>query len=70
LTSQEIEAVAGNGGQELRTWLVMAAALNFAPGQSLGYSAMPEWLTGMGVALLHPSDHPTKIVMQGGEARR
>jgi 2,3-dihydroxyphenylpropionate 1,2-dioxygenase len=70
MTSQDIEAVAGNGGQELRTWLVMAAALDFAPGQSLGYSAMPEWLTGMGVALLHPSPHPTKMVLRSEEARR
>jgi 2,3-dihydroxyphenylpropionate 1,2-dioxygenase len=51
-TSEAIEAVAGNGGQELRTWLMMAAALGFAPGRKLAYSAMPEWLTGMGVAVI------------------
>lgn len=54
MTTAEIEAVAGNGGQELRTWLVMAAALGFAPGKALAYSPMPEWLTGMGVAVLEP----------------
>ncbi|MFE2043130.1 catechol 1,2-dioxygenase [Streptomyces sp. NPDC059477] len=55
LSSEQIEAVAGNGGQELRTWLAMAAALGFAPGRSLTYAPMPEWLTGMGVALIDPA---------------
>jgi 2,3-dihydroxyphenylpropionate 1,2-dioxygenase len=54
MTTAEIEAVAGNGGQELRTWLVMAAALGFAPGKTLVYSPMPEWLTGMGAAVIEP----------------
>ncbi|HWC23881.1 MAG TPA: hypothetical protein VG502_16415 [Flexivirga sp.] len=55
LTTAELEKIAGNGGQELRTWLVMAAALGFAPGTSLGYSPMPEWLTGMGAAVIEPA---------------
>ena len=55
MTTAEIEAAAGNGGQELRTWLVMAAALGFAPGTPLAYAAMPEWLTGMGVAVIEPA---------------
>jgi len=57
LTTPQIEARAGNGGQELRTWLVMAAALGFAPGKALAYSPMPEWLTGMGVAVIEPAAH-------------
>ncbi|WP_432875351.1 hypothetical protein ACQPYH_23950 [Kribbella sp. CA-245084] len=56
MTSADLEAVAGNGGQELRTWLVMAAALGFAPGQRLAYAPMPEWLTGMGVAVIDPAE--------------
>lgn len=55
LSTAELEEIAGNGGQELRTWLVMAAALGFAPGSSLCYSPMPEWLTGMGAAVIEPS---------------
>ena len=55
LSSAELEEVAGNGGQELRTWLVMAAALGFAPGNALCYAPMPEWLTGMGVAVIDPN---------------
>ncbi|WP_439657645.1 hypothetical protein ACSHWB_35370 [Lentzea sp. HUAS TT2] len=54
LTAEEIGEAAGNGGQELRSWLVMAAALGFAPGRALAYSPMPEWLTGMGVAVIRP----------------
>jgi 2,3-dihydroxyphenylpropionate 1,2-dioxygenase len=59
MTSAQLAAVAGNGGQELRTWLVMAAALGFAPGDPLAYSPMPEWLTGMAVAVLDPPPVPT-----------
>jgi 2,3-dihydroxyphenylpropionate 1,2-dioxygenase len=54
-TSEQVEAAAGNGGQELRTWLTMAAAVGFAPGRRLAYSPMPEWLTGMGVAVIDPA---------------
>jgi 2,3-dihydroxyphenylpropionate 1,2-dioxygenase len=46
---------AGNGGQEIRTWLVMAAALGFAPGRVLAYEELPEWLTGMAVAVIEPN---------------
>lgn len=53
-TSERLEVEAGNGGQELRTWLTMAAALGFAPGRRLAYSPMSEWLTGMGVAVIDP----------------
>lgn len=55
LTTAEIAETAGNGGQELRNWLAMAASLGFAPGECLAYSPMPEWLTGMGVAVIEPS---------------
>ncbi|KAA9166430.1 catechol 1,2-dioxygenase [Amycolatopsis acidicola] len=54
-TSEDLEKLAGNGGQELRTWLTMAAALDFAPGRNLAYSPMPEWLTGMGVGVIEPA---------------
>jgi 2,3-dihydroxyphenylpropionate 1,2-dioxygenase len=49
-----IQRAAGNGGQEVRTWLPMAAALRCAPGRALAYAPMPEWLTGMAVALIEP----------------
>jgi 2,3-dihydroxyphenylpropionate 1,2-dioxygenase len=54
-TSASLEEAAGNGAQEIRTWLVMAAALGHAPGRRLAYEEMPEWLTGMAVAVLDPA---------------
>lgn len=55
LSTSALQQVAGNGGQELRTWLAMAAALGFAPGRNLAYSPMPEWLTGMAVSVIEPA---------------
>ncbi|MFF5112857.1 hypothetical protein [Streptosporangium sp. NPDC000509] len=54
LSTEQIEEAAGNGAQELRAWLTMAAALGFRPGRVLAYEPMPEWLTGMGVAVIDP----------------
>ena len=54
-TTQQIEDEAGNGAQELRTWLMMAAMLDYVPGEPLAYEAIPEWLTGMGVTILDPA---------------
>lgn len=51
----DLVATAGNGGNEIRNWIAMAAACGWAPGRRLCYAPMPEWLTGMGVALI---DHP------------
>jgi 2,3-dihydroxyphenylpropionate 1,2-dioxygenase len=47
-------ANAGNGGQEIRTWIVMTSALANAPGRVLAYEDVPEWLTGMAVTLHEP----------------
>ena len=44
---------AGNGAAEIRAWQVMAAALNHQPGHVLAYAPMPEWLTGLAVAVVH-----------------
>ncbi|MEV6174062.1 catechol 1,2-dioxygenase [Streptomyces sp. NPDC051954] len=57
LTTEELEKTAGNGAQEIRTWLLMAALLDHVPGRRLAYEPMPEWLTGMAVAVLDPA-HP------------
>jgi 2,3-dihydroxyphenylpropionate 1,2-dioxygenase len=58
-TTQQIEDEAGNGAQELRTWLMMAAMLDYVPGERLAYEAIPEWLTGMGVTILDPAGTPS-----------
>jgi 2,3-dihydroxyphenylpropionate 1,2-dioxygenase len=50
-TNEEFEELAGNGGQEIRSWLIAAAALGGAV-ETLAYAPVPEWLTGMGVAVM------------------
>ncbi|MEU9150317.1 catechol 1,2-dioxygenase [Streptomyces sp. NPDC048417] len=59
-TTEELEKVAGNGAQELRTWLLMSALLDHVPGRRLAYEPMPEWLTGMAVAVLDPAPAHTE----------
>src|SRR3546814_20924368 len=56
LSQPELEAAAGNGGNEIRAWLMLAAAMNDAPGRTLAYPDMPEWLTGMAVAVIEPDE--------------
>jgi len=51
-SDQELVDRAGNGAAEIRAWQVMAAALDHRQAQTLAYSPMPEWLTGMGVAVV------------------
>lgn len=60
-STSELEAEAGNGAQELRTWLMMAAILDYVPAERLAYESIPEWLTGMGVVVLDPAMHPTAL---------
>jgi 2,3-dihydroxyphenylpropionate 1,2-dioxygenase len=54
LTDAELVVTGGNGANEVRAWLAMAAALGHAAGRTLAYSPMPEWLTGMAVAVIEP----------------
>jgi 2,3-dihydroxyphenylpropionate 1,2-dioxygenase len=58
-TTGQLQDRAGNGAQEVRTWLIMAAALGHAPGRRLAYEQLPEWLTGMGVAIIDPAERGT-----------
>jgi 2,3-dihydroxyphenylpropionate 1,2-dioxygenase len=58
-SSAELEVAGGNGAHELRNWIVMAAACGWAPGRTLAYSPMPEWLTGMAVAVIDEPIPPT-----------
>jgi len=43
-----LEREAGNGGQELRTWLIGQAAVGL-PLVWTSYEPVPEWITGMGI---------------------
>lgn len=47
--------VAGNGGLEVNAWIVVAAAMPDARGETIFYEAMPEWATGMAGMELHPT---------------
>ncbi|MCB0965372.1 MAG: hypothetical protein KDB37_00935 [Ilumatobacter sp.] len=53
-TTESLVASAGNGANEVRAWMLTAAALGHCPGEALAYSPMPEWLTGMAVAVIEP----------------
>jgi len=44
----EIEAAAGNGAHELRSWVAAAAAWG-RDIKVVGYEPVPTWITGMGV---------------------
>lgn len=59
-TNDDLVSEAGNGGNEIRGWLAACAALDTRQGRTIAYAEMPEWLTGMGVALFDPgpgTDH-------------
>lgn len=57
---ETVERRGGNGAQELRAWLIMAAACGHAAGRTLAYSPMPEWLTGMAVAVIETEPGPNE----------
>ncbi|WP_144097508.1 catechol 1,2-dioxygenase [Croceicoccus sediminis] len=54
IDQDDLVAAAGNGGNEIRAWLMMAAAMNDLPGKTIAHADMPEWLTGMAVASIEP----------------
>lgn len=54
----DLVQTAGNGANELRNWIVCAAACGWAPSRTVAYSAMPEWLTGMAVAVIDTPQTP------------
>jgi hypothetical protein len=48
LTWSQIERDGGNGGQEIRNWISVAAAVPGVKGEVLAYEPVKEWLTGCG----------------------
>jgi aromatic ring-opening dioxygenase catalytic subunit (LigB family) len=54
LTSQtdDLEQLAGNGGQEIRNWLTVRGALAHGTAQELLYEPAYPWIVGVGVAAL------------------
>jgi predicted class III extradiol MEMO1 family dioxygenase len=47
-TPDQLESEAGNGAQELRTWVMAAAIVGDAHAKLLAYEPVSEWLTGCG----------------------
>jgi 2,3-dihydroxyphenylpropionate 1,2-dioxygenase len=69
-TSAQIDDQAGNGAQEIRSWVAMAGAVGPGTGTTLAYANVPEWLTGMGVAALHPLTSQPDATDAGAVAAR
>jgi 2,3-dihydroxyphenylpropionate 1,2-dioxygenase len=55
LTTSALEEKAGNGAQEVRSWIAMAGALGDFRATTLAYAPIDEWLTGMGVLVGYPT---------------
>lgn len=53
-STERIEEEGGNGAQEIRSWVMMAAASGGTAGKVLSYQPIPEWLTGMAVGFIEP----------------
>ncbi len=51
---EALEAEAGPGGHEIRTWIAVAAAAGDGRGTLLAYQPVPAWSTGCAVATLEP----------------
>ena len=49
---EKLEAEAGPGGHEIRTWITVAGAAGDGPGSLLAYQPVPAWSTGCAVAAL------------------
>jgi 2,3-dihydroxyphenylpropionate 1,2-dioxygenase len=49
MTYEEIEQNGGNGGQEVRNWLVMLGAVKGLKPELVYYEPVPEWITGMAI---------------------
>jgi 2,3-dihydroxyphenylpropionate 1,2-dioxygenase len=53
LGDEALEASAGSGGHEIRTWLIGQAAVG-EPLVWTSYEPVPEWITGMGIGTTFP----------------
>jgi hypothetical protein len=51
---ERLEAEAGPGGHEIRTWITVAASAGDGRGSRLAYPPAPAWSTGRAVAALEP----------------
>ncbi len=54
-SSESIEENGGNGGQEIRNWLVLLGALKNFAADTAFYEPIPEWVTGMAIVQFKPA---------------
>ncbi|HKU14946.1 MAG TPA: hypothetical protein VJQ52_11155 [Steroidobacteraceae bacterium] len=47
--TDRLRAAAGNGGQEIRNWLLVAGAVQDRPARLLAYEPVKQWLTGTAI---------------------
>jgi 2'-aminobiphenyl-2,3-diol 1,2-dioxygenase, large subunit len=52
LSTEQIMVEGGNGGQEIRNWIMAAAVADGGKGQVLYYEAVQSWATGMGCVVM------------------
>ncbi|ADG06987.1 DODA-type extradiol aromatic ring-opening family dioxygenase [Kyrpidia tusciae] len=52
LSTEEIMEKGGNGGQEIRNWIMMASMVQGRQGRILYYEAPQSWATGMGSVVM------------------
>ena len=50
-TDREIDDVAGNGALELKNWLLALATIGPFSAQTLAYTPVREWLTGIAIVV-------------------
>ncbi len=55
-SSQFIEENGGNGGQEIRNWIVLLGALQKFEADLAYYEPIPEWVTGMAIVQFNPHE--------------
>jgi len=53
-THEEINAEAGSGGHEIRTWIALAGALQSWKAELLAYEPVAPWATGCGLVAYNP----------------
>jgi 2,3-dihydroxyphenylpropionate 1,2-dioxygenase len=58
--NERIEAEAGPGGHEIRTWIAVAGTAGDARGSLLAYQPVPAWSTGCAVAVLEIEEAAVK----------
>ncbi len=69
ITPEEINREAGNGGEEIRNWLTVAAAVGGHPGEVISYEPVADWVVGCGAAFWDLTKAPREALASGAKER-